>query len=66
MKPTVYIPLADLRRTVVRRTSASSGAPSGAARTATRRLWTITDGRRVGMNDPANQSAGGSGQKRGT
>jgi hypothetical protein len=64
MKPTVYLRLADLCPTGVRRASASSVTRFSAGRIAAHRLWIETEGRQVGMNDQREQSAGGSGQKR--
>ena len=64
MKPTVYFPLVDLRPTGVSRTDARSIAHCSAGRIASRRLWVEAEGRQVGMNVHANETAGGSGQKR--
>jgi hypothetical protein len=64
MKPTVYLPLADLCPTGVRRASASSIARFSAGRISTRRLWIETEGKQVGMDQHRNETAGGSRQKR--
>jgi len=64
MRPTIYLPFADLRPTGLRRASASSVARSSADRIATRRLRTETEGRQAGMTDQAKQGAGGPGEER--
>ena len=64
MKPTVYLPLADLRPTGVRRASTSTLSRFSAGRVAARRLWIETEGHQVGRNDQANTDTGGSGQER--
>ena len=64
MKPTVYLPLADLCPTGVRRSSASSLARFSAGRISTRRLWSETEVKQVGMYDHRNETAGGSRKQR--
>ncbi|HEX6050491.1 MAG TPA: hypothetical protein VFZ21_14525 [Gemmatimonadaceae bacterium] len=65
MKPTVYLPLADLCPTGLRRPSASSIARFRAGRISARRMWIETEGQRLGSKyDRRNQTAGGSGPKR--
>lgn len=64
MKPTVYLRLADLCPTGVRRASASSVARFGAGRISAHRLWIEMDGQRVGTNEQRKQSAGGSEETR--
>jgi hypothetical protein len=64
MKPTVYLPVADLCLTGLRRVSASSAARFDAGRIETQRHWTEMEGKQVGTNDQRKQSAGSSGPKR--
>jgi hypothetical protein len=64
MKPTVYLPLADLCPTGVRRSSSGALARFNAGRIATRRLWIEPDGKQVGMYDHRNETAGDSRKKR--
>jgi hypothetical protein len=64
MKPTVYLPLADLRPTGIRRASASTVTRFCAGRISARRMWIEVEGQQLGRNDQRNQTAGGSGQKR--
>jgi hypothetical protein len=64
MKPTVYLPLADLCPTGLRQSSASSIARFNAGRISTRRLWVETEGKQVGSYDHRNDTAGGSRAKR--
>ena len=60
MKPTVYLRLADLCPTGVRRASGSTIARFNAGRISTHRLWIETEGTQVGMNDQRIETAGGS------
>jgi hypothetical protein len=64
MKPTVYLPLADLCPTGLRQSSASTIARFSAARISTPRLWIETEGKQVGRYDHSNDTAGGSRTKR--
>ena len=64
MKPTVYLPLADLCPTGLRQSSASSIARFNAGRVSTRRLWIETAGSQVGKYEHRNEVAGGSRKKR--
>jgi hypothetical protein len=64
MKPTVYLPLADLCPTGVRQPSASSIARFNAGRISTRRLWIETEGKQVGTYDRSTDTAGSSRKKR--
>ena len=64
MKPTVYLPLADLCPTGLRQSSASTIAQFSAGRISTRRRWIETEGKQVGMYEQQNDSAGGSRKKR--
>jgi len=65
MKPTVYLPLADLRPTRVCRASASSITRFRASRISARRMWVELEGQQLGRrNDHSKQAAGGSGQAR--
>ena len=65
MKPTVYLPLADLRPTGVRRASASSITRFRAGRISARRMWIEVEGQQLGQqNDHSKQTAGGSGPTR--
>ena len=64
MKPTVYLPLADLCPTGVRRPSASAIARFNAGRVSAPRLWIETDGKQVGTYQHNNETAGDSRQKR--
>jgi hypothetical protein len=53
MKPTVYIPLADLCPTGLRRPSARSARRfATAGRISAHRLWVERQGRQVGRNEP--------------
>jgi hypothetical protein len=63
MKPTVYLPLADLCPTGLRRTSASSIARFNAGRVSARRLWIEADRKQVGMYNHESDTAGGSRKK---
>jgi hypothetical protein len=64
MKPTVYLPLADLCPTGLRQSTASSIARFNAGRIAVRRLWIETEGKQVGSYDHGKDTAGGSRTKR--
>ena len=64
MKPTVYLPLADLCPTGLRQSTASSIARFNAGRISVRRLWIETEGKQVGSHDPRKNTAGGSRPKR--
>jgi hypothetical protein len=64
MKPTVYLPLADLCPTGLRQSSASSIAQFNAGRVSTRRLWIEAEGNQVGSYDQRKDTAGGSRTKR--
>jgi hypothetical protein len=64
MRPTVYLPVADLCLTGLRRVSASAAARFDAGRIETQRHWVELDGKQVGTNDQRKQSAGCSGSKR--
>ena len=64
MKPTVYLPLADLCPTGMRQSNASSIARFNAGRISTRRLWIETEGKEVGSYDQRKDTAGGSRPKR--
>jgi len=64
MKPTVYLPLADLCPTGVRQSSVSTIARFNAGRVSTRRLWIEAEAKQVGMYDHRNETAGGSRPKR--
>lgn len=64
MKPTVYLPLADLRPTGIRRASASATTRFSVGRDAARRTWIDAEGQQLGKYDHGNQTAGGSGEKR--
>jgi len=64
MKPTVYLSLADLCPTGVRRPSSSSIARFNAGRISTRRLWIETAEKQVGMYEHRNETAGDSRKKR--
>ena len=63
MKPTVYLPLADLCPTGLRRASASATQRFNAGRVSTHRLWIEAEGTQVGMYDQQNENAGGSRKK---
>jgi hypothetical protein len=63
MKPTVYLPLADLCPTGVRRPSASALGRFAAARVSARRLWIETEGTQVSQYEQLNTAAGGRGKK---
>jgi len=63
MKPTVYLPLADLCPTG-RQSSASTIARFNAGRISMRRLWIETEGKQVGSYDHRKDTAGGSRTKR--
>jgi hypothetical protein len=64
MKPTVYLPHADLCPTGLRRASVSSVVRFDADQATEQRLWVQTEGQMVGRIDQRTQSAGGSGKKR--
>jgi len=64
MKPTVYLPLADLCPTGLRQSTASSIARFNAGRISARRLWIETEGKQVGSCDHRKDTAGGSRTKR--
>ena len=64
MKPTVYLPLADLCPTGLRQSTASSIARFNAGRISVRRLWIEAEGKQVGNHDPRKNTAGGSRTKR--
>ena len=64
MKPTVYLPLADLCPTGLRQSTASSIARFNAGRVSVRRLWIEAEGKQVGGHDPRKTIAGGSRPKR--
>jgi hypothetical protein len=64
MKPTVYLPLADLCPTGLRQSSASSVAQFNAGRISTRRLWVEAEGKQVGRYDHSKDTAGSSRTKR--
>ncbi len=64
MKPTVYLPLADLCPTGLRQSSTGAIAQFNAGRIPTRRLWVETEGKQVGSYDHRNDTAGGSRTKR--
>lgn len=63
MKPTVYLPLADLRPTGVRRANASAIGRFNAGRVSTRRLWVEAEGTQVSQFQQLNETAGGRGKK---
>jgi hypothetical protein len=63
MKPTVYLPLADLCPTGVRRSSTSSIARFSAGRVSTHRLWIQTEGKQVGAYEQQKETAGDSRKK---
>jgi hypothetical protein len=60
MKPTIYLPLAQLRPTGLRRTSASSATRFGAGRAADRDQRTALEGQQANMGDQRNKGAGSS------
>ena len=65
MKPTVYLPLADLRPTGLRRSSASTITRFSAGRISARRMWIEAEGQPLrSQYDHRNQTAGGLGPKR--
>ena len=64
MKPTVYIPLADLCPTGLRRASSRSVARFSAGRISTRRLWIETQGPQVGKNEHRTQTVAGKSEER--
>jgi hypothetical protein len=64
MKPTVYLPLADLCPTGLRQSTASSIARFNAGRVSARRLWIEAAGKKVGSYDHGKDTAGGSRPKR--
>ncbi len=67
MKPTVYLPLADLCPTGLRRTSTRSAARfSMAGRVSARRLWVERQGQQIGRSEHKNTtiSAGNSEERR--
>ena len=66
MKPTIYLPTAELRATGLRRTAAGSAVRFNAGHSASDRPWTSVEGRQVGSNDRTNQTAGSRGQTRAT
>jgi hypothetical protein len=63
MKPTVYLPLADLCPTGVRRASASTIGRFSAGRVSTHRLWIEMDGSQASQSEQRNEAAGGRGKK---
>ena len=63
MKPTVYLPLADLCPTGVRRASASTINRFSAGRVSTHRLWIEMDGSQASQFEQLNEAAGGRGKK---
>ena len=63
MKPTVYLPLADLCPTGVRRASASAIGRFSAGRVSTHRLWIETDGSQTSQFEQLEEAAGGRGKK---
>ena len=64
MKPTVYLPLADLCPTGPRQSTTSSIARFNAGRISVRRLWIEAAGKQVGSYDRGKDTAGGSRPKR--
>jgi hypothetical protein len=67
MKPTVYLPLADLCPTGLRRASTRSAVRfTTAGRISARRLWVERQGRQVGRNEHKSTTtvAGNSGERR--
>jgi hypothetical protein len=64
MKPTIYLPTAQLRAAGLRRTGTSAAARFNAGHNASDRPWTSAEGRQVGSTDRASQNAGSRGQKR--
>jgi hypothetical protein len=66
MKPTVYLPLADLCPTGLRRPSTRSAARfASAGRISARRLWVDRQGQQVGRNEhPSTTIAGNSEERR--
>jgi hypothetical protein len=64
MKPTVYLPLADLRFSGLCPASASSAARFGVGRGEMDHPWIQAEGGQAGTTDQRQQSAGGSGVKR--
>ena len=63
MKPTVYLPLADLCPTGPRQSTTSSIARFNAGRVSARRLWIEADRKQVGMYNHESETAGGSRKK---
>ena len=63
MKPTVYLPLADLCPTGVRRASAGTTGRFATGRVSTHRLWVETEGMQIGQVQQQNETAGGRGKK---
>ena len=63
MKPTVYLPLADLRPTGVRRASASAIGRFNAGRVSAHRLWIESEGTQLSQCQQLNETAGGRGKK---
>ena len=64
MKPTVYLPLADLCPTGARRASTRAVARFSAGRISTRRLWIEAQGRQVGRNEHKIQTVAGNSEER--
>ena len=63
MRPTVYLPLADLCPTGVRRASASTIGRFNAGRVSTHRLWVEAEGAQASQLEQLNETAGGRGKK---
>ena len=65
MKPTVYLPLADLCPTGLRRAGTQSAARfTTAGRISARRLWIERQGRQVGRSEDKNVTVAGNSEKR--
>ena len=64
MKPTVYLPLADLCPTGDRRASSRVVARFSAGRVSTRRLWIETQGHQVGRSEQRIQTVAGNSEER--
>jgi hypothetical protein len=65
MKPTVYLPLADLCPTGLRRASTRSAARfTTAGRISTRRLWVERQGRQVGRSEQKQITVAGNSEER--
>ena len=65
MKPTVYLPLADLCPTGLRRASMRSAARfTTAGRISARRLWVERQGRQVGRSEHKQITVAGSSEER--